>query len=83
MERTTSFHVIVTSHKNLFTTYKPEDHDDVKIGNTSFSSFIGIGDVHLKTNIGCILVFDRCSTLLNVTWELNTRLDPTEWTEET
>ena len=45
-----------TPNRDLFTTYKPGDHGTVKMGNTSFSSIAGIGDVHLKTNVGCTLV---------------------------
>lgn len=45
-----------TPNRDLFTTYKPGDHGTVKMGNTIFSSIADIGDVHLKTNVGCTLV---------------------------
>lgn len=44
-----------TQKYDLFTTYKPRDHGTMKIGNTNFPSNIGIGDVHIKTNIECTL----------------------------
>lgn len=49
-----SYHA--TPHRDLFTTYKSEDHGTVKMGNSSFSNIIGVGDVHLRTDIGCTLV---------------------------
>ena len=39
-----SHHVIPT--KGLFTTYKASDFDVVKMGNSSYSKIVGIGDVH-------------------------------------
>ncbi|CAH9126641.1 unnamed protein product [Cuscuta epithymum] len=49
-----SFHA--TPHQNLFTSYKSGDFGAVKMGNTSFSKIVGIGDVHITTNVGCALV---------------------------
>ena len=43
-------HVVRT--KELFTTYKAGDFGTVKIGNTSYSKIVGIGDVCIKTNVG-------------------------------
>jgi hypothetical protein len=43
-------HVIRT--KELFTTYKAGDFGTVKMGNTSYSKIVGIGDVCIKTNVG-------------------------------
>ena len=38
-----SFHV--TSHNNFFTFYKPGDFGNVRMGNSSVSKIVGIGDV--------------------------------------
>uniref|UniRef100_A0A2N9H4J8 Retrovirus-related Pol polyprotein from transposon TNT 1-94-like beta-barrel domain-containing protein n=1 Tax=Fagus sylvatica TaxID=28930 RepID=A0A2N9H4J8_FAGSY len=43
-------HVVRT--KELFTTYKVGDFGTVKMGNTSYSKIVGIGDVCIKTNVG-------------------------------
>ena len=50
----TSHHVIPT--KRLFTTYKVGDFGVVKMGNSSYSKIVGIGDVCIKTNVGCTLM---------------------------
>lgn len=40
---------------DLFITYKTEDHDTTRnMRNTSSSIIVGIGDVHIITNVGCI-----------------------------
>ena len=49
-----SNHVIPT--KRLFTTYKAGDFGVVKMGNSSYSKIVGIGDVCIKTNVGCMLI---------------------------
>ena len=49
-----SHHVIPT--KGLFTTYKVGDFGVVKMGNSSYSKIVGIGDVCIKTNVGCTLI---------------------------
>ena len=49
-----SYHVIPT--KRLFTTYKASDFGVVKMGNSSYSKIVGIGDVCIKTNVGCMLI---------------------------
>uniref|UniRef100_A0A2N9EHM6 Retrovirus-related Pol polyprotein from transposon TNT 1-94-like beta-barrel domain-containing protein n=1 Tax=Fagus sylvatica TaxID=28930 RepID=A0A2N9EHM6_FAGSY len=41
-------HVVRT--KELFTTYKAENFGTLKMGNTSYSKIVGIGDVCIKTN---------------------------------
>jgi hypothetical protein len=43
-------HVVRT--KELFTTYKAKDFGTVKMGNTSYSKIVRIGDVCIKTNVG-------------------------------
>ncbi|CAH9131081.1 unnamed protein product [Cuscuta epithymum] len=49
-----SFHA--TPHQSLFATYNSGDHGAVKMGNTSFSNIVGIGNVHIQTSVGCTLV---------------------------
>ena len=49
-----SHHVIPT--KRLFTTYKAGNFGVVKMGNSSYSKIVGIGDVCIKTNVGCMLI---------------------------
>ena len=45
-----SYHV--TPHKDYFTTYKAGDFGAVKMGNSSSSGIVGIGDVQIKTSVG-------------------------------
>ena len=45
-----SHHVIPT--KGLFTTYKASNFGVVKMGNSSYSQIVGIGDVCIKINVG-------------------------------
>ena len=40
----------------MFTTYKTGDFGVVKMGNSSYSKIVGIGDVCIKTNVGCMLI---------------------------
>ena len=40
----------------LFTTYKACDFGVVKMDNCSYSKIVGIGDVCIKTNVGCMLI---------------------------
>ena len=49
-----SHHVIPT--KGLFTTYKARNFGVVKMDNSSYSKIVGIGDVCIKTNVGCTLI---------------------------
>lgn len=42
--------------KEIFTTNKAGDFGQVKMGNNSFASITGIGDVWIKTYIGYILL---------------------------
>ena len=49
-----SHHVIPA--KRLFTTYKANDFGVVKMGNSSYSKIMGVGDVCSKTNVGCTLM---------------------------
>ena len=50
VDSATSHYVIPT--KKLFTTYKVKDFGTVKLGNSSYSKIVEIGDVCIKTNIG-------------------------------
>ena len=47
-------HVIPT--KGLFTTYKAGDFATMKMGNSSCSKIVGIGDVCIKTNVGSTMM---------------------------
>ncbi|CAM8972007.1 unnamed protein product [Rhodiola kirilowii] len=51
-----SYHI--TSHKNFFTTYKQGDYGELKMRNSGKSKIVGMGDVHLTTNLGCKLVLE-------------------------
>ena len=41
-----------TPNRELFTTYKAGDFECVKMGNTTSSNIVGIGDVCIHTNVG-------------------------------
>ena len=49
-----SHYVIPT--KGLFTTYRVDDFGVVKTGNSSYSKIVRIGEVCIKTNVGCMLM---------------------------
>ena len=49
-----SYHA--TPCKEMLTTYKAWDFGTVKIGNTSHSNIVEIGDVCIQTDIGCTLM---------------------------
>ena len=49
-----SFHV--TSRVDFFTTYTKGDYGSVRMGNEGLSKIIGLGDVCLKTYLGCKLL---------------------------
>ena len=48
-----SYHV--TPNKEFFTSYRLGDFGTVKMGNTSYSKIVGIGDVCIQTDVGCSL----------------------------
>ena len=48
------YHIIPM--KGLFTTYKARDFGIVKMGNSSYSQIVGIGNVCIKTNVGSIVM---------------------------
>ena len=54
VDSTTSHHVTPT--KRLFTTYNAGDFGVVKMGNSSYSKIVRVGDVCSKTNVGCTLM---------------------------
>ena len=41
----------VTSHSDLFTSYRTGDFGNVRIGNSGVSKIVSIGDVFLETSI--------------------------------
>ncbi|XP_047268802.1 uncharacterized protein LOC107871373 isoform X1 [Capsicum annuum] len=49
-----SYHA--TPVRNFFCKYVTGDFDTVKMGNSSYSKIVGIGDISIKTNVGCTLV---------------------------
>ena len=42
--------------KGLFTTYKVGDFGTVKMGNSSYSKIVEIGDMCIKTNVGSTMM---------------------------
>ena len=54
VDSTTPHHIIPT--KGLFTTYKARDFGTVKMGNSSYSKIVGIGDVCIETNVGGTMI---------------------------
>uniref|UniRef100_A0A2N9GH12 Retrovirus-related Pol polyprotein from transposon TNT 1-94-like beta-barrel domain-containing protein n=1 Tax=Fagus sylvatica TaxID=28930 RepID=A0A2N9GH12_FAGSY len=58
-------HHVVRS-KELFTTYKAGDFGTVKMGNTSYSKIVGIGDVCIKNNVGFTVMLKNA----NGRWKL-------------
>ena len=47
-------HIIPT--KGLFTTYKVGNFGTVKMGNSSYSKIVGIGDVCIESNVGSTMM---------------------------
>ena len=54
VDSASSHRVIPT--KELFTTYKVGDYGTMKMGNSSFSKIVVIGDVCIKTNVGSVVM---------------------------
>lgn len=48
-----SFHV--TPHKEVFSSYRSGDFSKVKMGNQGVSSIVGVGNINIMTETGCIL----------------------------
>ncbi|KAA8550265.1 hypothetical protein F0562_001949 [Nyssa sinensis] len=48
-----SYHA--TYNKQFFTSYKAGDFGTVKMGNISHSNIVGIGDVCIRTSVGCTM----------------------------
>ena len=42
--------------KGLFTMYKVGDFGTMKMGNSSYSKIVGIGDVCIETNVGSTMM---------------------------
>ncbi|URD72826.1 Retrotransposon protein [Musa troglodytarum] len=49
-----SYHA--TPRREFFTTYRSGNFGVVKMGNHGTADIIGMGDIHIKTNLGCKLV---------------------------
>ncbi|WVZ18911.1 hypothetical protein V8G54_006233 [Vigna mungo] len=55
----------VTSRKEFFTSYTPGGFGVLKMGNDGVSKVIGVGDVHLQTNMGMqLMMVDMITTLV-------------------
>ena len=62
-----------TAHCDYFTSYVNGDYDHVQMGNEGPSKIVGIGDICLKTSVGCNLllknvrhVLDICLNLISI-----------------
>jgi hypothetical protein len=45
-----------TPNKDIFTSYKIGDFGMVRMGNTSNSKIVGVGNIQVQTNVGCTLI---------------------------
>ncbi|CAL5376159.1 unnamed protein product [Camellia sinensis] len=54
--RDTVVSYLATSHRDLFSSYNVGDFGTVRMGNSSYSKIVGIGDISIQTNIGHKLV---------------------------
>ena len=52
--------------KELFTTYKAGDFGTVKVGNSSYSIIVKIGDVCIKTNVGSTMISKNVQHVLDL-----------------
>ena len=59
-----SFHV--TSHSDLFTSYRTGDFGNVRMRNNGVSKIVSIGDIFLKTSIGNKLVLKDVRHTLDI-----------------
>ncbi|KAM1149991.1 hypothetical protein ACFX2B_030215 [Malus domestica] len=59
-----SFHA--TSKREFFGTYKEYDFGIVKMGNESYSKILRIGDICLRTNLGCQLMLKDVRHILDI-----------------
>ena len=48
-----SYHYVLI--RDYFQSYKAGDFGSVKMGNQSSATIVGIGDIQVKTSIGCML----------------------------
>jgi hypothetical protein len=62
-------HCVVRT-KELFTTYKVGGFATVKMGTTSYSKIVGIGDVCIKTNVGCTVMLKNVRHVLDLHFNL-------------
>ena len=58
------YHIIPT--KGLFITYKAGNFDIVKMGNSSYSKIMGIGDVCIKINVGSTMMLKDVRHVLDL-----------------
>ena len=64
VDSATPHHTIST--KGLFTTYKARDIGTIKMGNSSYSKIVGIGDVCIKTNVGSTMMLKDVQHVLDL-----------------
>ena len=54
-----SFHCV--PKKEYFSTYRVDDYGTIKMGNNSVSQMVGIGDICIKTSVGCTLTLKNAA----------------------
>ncbi|MCQ7691305.1 hypothetical protein NP199_24620 [Salmonella enterica] len=54
IDTSASYHA--TPQREFFATYRSRNFGVVKMGNYGISDIIGMGDIHIKINLGCKLV---------------------------
>ena len=59
-----SYHV--TPRKDFFTSYRTGDFNNVRMGNSSVAKILGIGDICMKTDVGCTLVLKEVRHVLDL-----------------
>ena len=74
-----SYHA--TPRREFFATYRSGNFGVVKMGNYGTADIIGMGDIHLKTNLGCKLVLKDVRHVVDLRLNLISvgRLDDEEY----
>ena len=62
-------HCVVRT-KELFTTHKAGGFATIKMGTTSYPKIVGIGDVCIKTNVGCTVMLKNVQHVLDLCFNL-------------
>lgn len=66
-----SYHA--TSDKELFSSYNAGDFGTVRMGNSSYSKIVGIGDISIQTKVGHKLVLKDVRHVLDLRLNLISR----------